>query len=1325
MLIQETDLFLYNLTLKKQSNYNYSCLGTFVNIDPISNVSKHNLQLCLATESHIELYDLSNRTLTKIGNDIPLFAIIKNIKTVKNQTTSIDYLIITSDSGNLSILEFVWNQQTLSLSLSALCIEPIARSGIRRLSPMDYIAVDKHSRCLMLSAVEKFKYCYLLNCNNTTNNNVVISNTNTNTNNNIVSSPLEAIRSNFITLDLVSCDMNYIDNPCFAALEMEIVLNNSNNNNNNNNSLPNKNLFHLVFYMLDMNLNCIIKKADYLLPGKPSILIPLPDLAEYGMLTNIVGSQYNQSNNHNDTTNPFVMVGLEDSFLVKDLKGDFNIKVQLPKCQDHHYPATITSHVFRSFKKQIFILLQTNYGDLLKLQIIPNQNEKNKPKFILSYFDTIPVAEQLHITTNGLLFANCEFNNNYLFQFESLGSNKEEKTFTVSKILQNLSILKKMSTSNPMFSANVVKNSSNQAVVPFKLISRHEDSSIRVYNNSVVVETLVSSNLPPNPKNIWTIKKRLDDDVHSYVALAFHNYTVLLNISGESMQTLSFSNPVPFIMKNDTTIYMTILNPNIIIQVCANQFVQVVTTEDTSEFKQIYEWFPPAGIQIITATATFTQLIVALSNNTVVYFELNIVNNSLMESSKTLVFDNKIAKIAMDQNKFRSSDLIVATDDDQLINIICLDTKSPNFMEILAFQQLNDEVNDIIVNNNMFYVGLKNGIYVKSKFDEKDRNIIHTAQRFMGAKPVSLSVVKDILLTPKDDDMGSDSEEEEENFDEENNLQKESNVEDREYNQNEFSTCITIHSDNVWLDYNFKQMNYIRPVTLTDNMSSLKRITQFSTSTISRNGVCALSSSGSLVIGRFKDFIHVDHWFNIVDAKIKNSISNITEEEDEEQDNGDNESEEVYFGEYLNKKLIFTDDGEHIISIDNHKDPFVQNCRISIIKFSSNQCLLNTSSNSDYYNIEGHRCVAAQLIHFTKNKNFVNLVISTRDQYLLTFQLKIEDTKKVSQYELSLLHKTKVESDIFAMGIINDKLFVTILNYCVLYDLGKKQLLKKSITKVSASMHCTTAIDVWDNSRIAVGDIHESVTIYQYDLQSNQLYPIADDTVKRHVTTLKFIDSQTVVGGDKFGNLWTLRIPKEIDQNRIMNYGNSLHNSVMEAPYKLELKDHYFINDIPMWCSVVDFLQISDRPCILYGCLQGTIGILLPLLSKLQIKTASKLQESISNLESLILNDRVSRLTMQDDDIEDTKINEEEGIWISQKEQLDSHPEEYISLVDRDHFRYRSYYAPVKNIIDGDLCERFLTLTSYEQTLVCKNMGKQVMIEDVINFLNETRSNYM
>lgn len=40
------------------------------------------------------------------------------------------------------------------------------------------------------------------------------------------------------------------------------------------------------------------------------------------------------------------------------------------------------------------------------------------------------------------------------------------------------------------------------------------------------------------------------------------------------------------------------------------------------------------------------------------------------------------------------------------------------------------------------------------------------------------------------------------------------------------------------------------------------------------------------------------------------------------------------------------------------------------------------------------------------------------------------------------------------------------------------------------------------------------------------------------------------------------------------------------------------------------------------------------------------------------------------------------------------------SLVGRDHLAYRSYYFPVKDVIDGDLCEQFPQLSAEKQSSI-------------------------
>lgn len=63
---------------------------------------------------------------------------------------------------------------------------------------------------------------------------------------------------------------------------------------------------------------------------------------------------------------------------------------------------------------------------------------------------------------------------------------------------------------------------------------------------------------------------------------------------------------------------------------------------------------------------------------------------------------------------------------------------------------------------------------------------------------------------------------------------------------------------------------------------------------------------------------------------------------------------------------------------------------------------------------------------------------------------------------------------------------------------------------------------------------------------------------------------------------------------------------------------------------------------------------------------------------------------------------------------------EAISLVGRDHLSYRSYYAPVKSVIDGDLCEAFATLPYARQQSIASDLDKT--IGDVLKKLESLRT---
>ena len=61
------------------------------------------------------------------------------------------------------------------------------------------------------------------------------------------------------------------------------------------------------------------------------------------------------------------------------------------------------------------------------------------------------------------------------------------------------------------------------------------------------------------------------------------------------------------------------------------------------------------------------------------------------------------------------------------------------------------------------------------------------------------------------------------------------------------------------------------------------------------------------------------------------------------------------------------------------------------------------------------------------------------------------------------------------------------------------------------------------------------------------------------------------------------------------------------------------------------------------------------------------------------------------------------------------------SLVGRDHLSYRSYFMPVKNVIDGDLCEAFSRLPLERQKQIAAEIDDKTPGE-ILKELEEIRS---
>jgi splicing factor 3B subunit 3 len=204
-------------------------------------------------------------------------------------------------------------------------------------------------------------------------------------------------------------------------------------------------------------------------------------------------------------------------------------------------------------------------------------------------------------------------------------------------------------------------------------------------------------------------------------------------------------------------------------------------------------------------------------------------------------------------------------------------------------------------------------------------------------------------------------------------------------------------------------------------------------------------------------------------------------------------------------------------------------------------------------------------------------------------------------------------------------------------------------------------------SRIVVSDVRESVTYVVYKYQENILIPFADDAVARWTSSTTMVDYETTAGGDKFGNLWLLRCPSKISEEadedgsgaHLVHEKGYLHGT----PHRLELMIHYYAQDIPTSLHKTQ-LVAGGRDIVVWTGFHGTIGMFVPFVSR----------EDVDFFQSL------------------------ETLLASQTP----------PLAGRDHMMYRSYYAPVKGVIDGDLCEQYLLLPNDTKMMMAGELDRSV-----------------
>jgi splicing factor 3B subunit 3 len=197
--------------------------------------------------------------------------------------------------------------------------------------------------------------------------------------------------------------------------------------------------------------------------------------------------------------------------------------------------------------------------------------------------------------------------------------------------------------------------------------------------------------------------------------------------------------------------------------------------------------------------------------------------------------------------------------------------------------------------------------------------------------------------------------------------------------------------------------------------------------------------------------------------------------------------------------------------------------------------------------------------------------------------------------------------------------------------------------------------------------MQESIHYAVYKAPENRLLIFADDTQPRWIVAATMVDYNTVAASDRFGNIFVNRLDTKIsDQVDDDPTGAGiLHEKgiLMGAPHKTQMLCHFHTGDLITSIHRVS-LVAGGREVLLYTGIHGTIGILVPFVSKEDVDFISTLEQHMRT---------------------------EQG-----------------SLVGRDHLSWRGYYVPVKAVVDGDLCETYARLPGSKQSSIAGELDRTV-----------------
>ncbi|GAM20196.1 hypothetical protein SAMD00019534_033710, partial [Acytostelium subglobosum LB1] len=932
------------------------------------------------------------------------------------------------------------------------------------------------------------------------------------------------------------------------------------------------------------------------------------------------------------------------------------IRVALPRRYGTPEDAPGAMIVSASSHKQrdmFFILVQSEFGDLYKISL--KYEGEMVSAVNLTYFDTIPTANSITVLKNGFLFAASEFGDHALYHFQSLGSDDDAKEITsIDGTLyfkprdepQNLFKTATIDSLSPILDFKIMDLVREENPQYYALTGVGQRSAMRILRHGLPITQMAETQLPGISSGVWTVPRGPKDPVDKYIVVSFQGATLVLSV-GETVQEITDSG----VLATTTTLLVRAIGADSFIQVFPHGIRHIKAD------RRVNEWRAPGRKTISLASSNASQVVIALSGGEIIYFELDGVGNLTEVLKKDMRREISAIEIAPVPHGRQMARFLAISDWEGPVRVLSLDRDN-------CLNQVSMMDTDKVLVESLALIEMT----VQEAGLEATHQHGHHQPANMPTGPgtlfLNVGLKNGIMKRSIIDSLTGEI------SDTRTRLIGRKAVKFAKIKVKGGNALLAL-SSRVWICYSNLNQYTMTPISseALDNASGFcseqcpEGIVATSENMLKIFTVDKLGQMFNQVNVPYKCtprrfIIHPQTHYII---SIENEHNYNTNSEDDVNSNGNSENGSSHNGGVKQEKM--DTEAEPQQQQHNNRPP-----RAGKGKWRSYIRILDPISyrTLDLVRLEQDEAAfSLATVIFHDKDGEVMLAVGCGKR--LQLNPRQCDAATIHMYRfinngqrLQLIYKTECEDIPYAMQHFQGRLLAGIGNSLRIYDMGKKKLLRKCENRTLPNQIVTLHTQ---GDRVVVGDVQESFHFVKYKKTENQLYVFADDTSPRYVTASTMLDYDTVAGADKFGNIFVDRLPASVSDDVEEDPTGSMlkfeTGTLNGAPHKLETINNFYVGETVNHISRTS-LVVGGSEVLVYATLTGAIGALVPFVSR----------EDVDFFSTLEMHMR----------------------------------QEMPPLCGRDHMSYRSFYFPVKNVIDGDLCEQYSLLDASKQ----REIGEQL-----------------